>query len=335
MSSLHKRMQKATFEEQPRTRKGAKYATGRWTEKEHYLFLLAVRDHGRDWKKIEEYVKSRSSTQARSHAQKVLKDDVVDYLDDEIDKLAEIYDKPLVQEKKVDSLSSTKTHSQGSVKGAKGKRKSKRNRKAKIEKEDINKLLEISKENSILSEKENQSVSIDEEDSIYSEYSYPEESNTKLFSIEKIVKKRNKPGRKRAKVNNTPSVIVTKETLESRKDSVATTSSGSSATAASPANTTTTVVLTPKPKRQKLSNQIALQPQIEENAVVAKHKNGCSDELDQKEVEVDNSETSLKICLKRGVSLQTQDQVRLVENEPEIKTCKTSSARIKSFLIPS
>lgn len=315
MSSLHKRMQKATFEEQPRTRKGAKYATGRWTEKEHYLFLLAVRDHGRDWKKIEEYVKSRSSTQARSHAQKVLKDDVMINLDDEIDKLAEIYDKPPVQEKKADNLSPTKAHSQGSAKGAKGKRKSKRNYKAKIEKEDINELLQISKESSVVSVKENQSVSIDDDASIYSDYSYPEDPNTKLFSIEKIVKKRSKPGRKRAKVNNTPSSIVTKETLENRKDSVATTSSGSSATAASPANTATTVVLTPKPKRQKLSNQIALQTQIEENAVVAKHKNGCSDELDKNEVEVVSSETNLKICLKRGVSLQTQNQVSLVENE--------------------
>lgn len=41
----------------------------------NYHFLLAVKDHGRDWKKIEQVVKTRSSTQARSHAQKVLKED--------------------------------------------------------------------------------------------------------------------------------------------------------------------------------------------------------------------------------------------------------------------
>jgi len=51
----------------------SKTSSGRWTEREHYLFLLAVRQFGRDWKKIEQYVKTRSSTQARSHAQKVLK----------------------------------------------------------------------------------------------------------------------------------------------------------------------------------------------------------------------------------------------------------------------
>ena len=29
---------------------GQKYSTGRWSEFEHYKFLLAVKDHGKDWK---------------------------------------------------------------------------------------------------------------------------------------------------------------------------------------------------------------------------------------------------------------------------------------------
>ena len=50
----------------------AKWNTGRWTKEEHTKFLEAIKIHGRDWKKVQDYVGTRTSTQARSHAQKVL-----------------------------------------------------------------------------------------------------------------------------------------------------------------------------------------------------------------------------------------------------------------------
>lgn len=46
--------------------------TGRWTNEEHQKFLEAIELYGRDWKKVQNYVGTRTSTQARSHAQKVL-----------------------------------------------------------------------------------------------------------------------------------------------------------------------------------------------------------------------------------------------------------------------
>ena len=46
---------------------------GRWTDLEHLIFLAWIIQFGRDWVKIEFYVRTRSSSQARSHAQKVLK----------------------------------------------------------------------------------------------------------------------------------------------------------------------------------------------------------------------------------------------------------------------
>ena len=49
-----------------------KFNTGRWTSEEHKKFLEAIEIHGRDWKKVQDYVGTRTSTQARSHAQKVL-----------------------------------------------------------------------------------------------------------------------------------------------------------------------------------------------------------------------------------------------------------------------
>jgi SHAQKYF class myb-like DNA-binding protein len=47
-----------------------KYNTGRWTSEEHAKFLYALQIYGKEWKKVQEYVGTRTSTQARSHAQK-------------------------------------------------------------------------------------------------------------------------------------------------------------------------------------------------------------------------------------------------------------------------
>ena len=43
---------------------------GRWSLMEHVRFLEALKTYGKNWKKVEEYVATRTSTQARSHAQK-------------------------------------------------------------------------------------------------------------------------------------------------------------------------------------------------------------------------------------------------------------------------
>ncbi len=49
---------------------GSGKQNGRWTQEEHTLFLRALDIYGREWKKVETYVKTRSSAQIRSHAQK-------------------------------------------------------------------------------------------------------------------------------------------------------------------------------------------------------------------------------------------------------------------------
>ena len=47
-------------------------SNGRWTMEEHNKFIEGIIKFGSDWKKIEKYLTSRTSTQARSHAQKFL-----------------------------------------------------------------------------------------------------------------------------------------------------------------------------------------------------------------------------------------------------------------------
>jgi SHAQKYF class myb-like DNA-binding protein len=47
--------------------------TGRWTTEEHQKFLEAYEIFGKDWKKIAEFIGTRSNVQCRTHAQKCLK----------------------------------------------------------------------------------------------------------------------------------------------------------------------------------------------------------------------------------------------------------------------
>lgn len=45
-------------------------STGRWTQKEHILFIEGLKIYGKNWKKVEGYIGTRTGTQIRSHAQK-------------------------------------------------------------------------------------------------------------------------------------------------------------------------------------------------------------------------------------------------------------------------
>jgi SHAQKYF class myb-like DNA-binding protein len=45
-------------------------STGRWTQKEHVLFIEGLKMYGKNWKKVENFIGTRTGTQIRSHAQK-------------------------------------------------------------------------------------------------------------------------------------------------------------------------------------------------------------------------------------------------------------------------
>jgi len=48
----------------------SKFHTGRWTDDEHNQFIKGILEYGNEWKMVQKIIKTRSSTQARSHAQK-------------------------------------------------------------------------------------------------------------------------------------------------------------------------------------------------------------------------------------------------------------------------
>ena len=45
---------------------------GRWNDDEHIRFLEAINIYGNNWREVQKYVKTRSSNQVRSHAQKFI-----------------------------------------------------------------------------------------------------------------------------------------------------------------------------------------------------------------------------------------------------------------------
>jgi SHAQKYF class myb-like DNA-binding protein len=55
---------------QKKMNKDGNFNCGRWTQDEHVRFIEAIMKYGNEWKQVQRHVGTRSSTQARSHAQK-------------------------------------------------------------------------------------------------------------------------------------------------------------------------------------------------------------------------------------------------------------------------
>lgn len=53
-----------------KTRREGNFNCGRWQPEEHERFIEAIMKYGNEWKSVQKHVGTRSSTQARSHAQK-------------------------------------------------------------------------------------------------------------------------------------------------------------------------------------------------------------------------------------------------------------------------
>ncbi|CAI2371302.1 unnamed protein product [Moneuplotes crassus] len=224
-------------------KKDKKFQTGRWTEKEHYLFLLAVKKHGKDWKKIEGFVKTRSSTQSRSHAQKVLKDDLMNNLENEIARLALIYEDNASAQLRPEFSGSSQENSQTLQGGPKTKRKAKRVYKEAIKKIGNENIVQLSNMSSENNDDESKQDQIDDDSYEESEYSYPDDYQTKLFEIEKVKMKTSK--RKRKATKKRCVAMPSKVLANARKDSMLTSASANQSTTLSPVKTSSTESLTP------------------------------------------------------------------------------------------
>jgi SHAQKYF class myb-like DNA-binding protein len=65
--------------------KNGDFTNGRWTQEEHKRFIESILKYGNEWRKVEEYIGTRSSTQARSHAQKFFdKMKIANIIDEEV-----------------------------------------------------------------------------------------------------------------------------------------------------------------------------------------------------------------------------------------------------------
>lgn len=45
-------------------------SSGRWSQEEHHRFIEGLTQYGKNWKKVEDFIGTRSGAQIRSHAQK-------------------------------------------------------------------------------------------------------------------------------------------------------------------------------------------------------------------------------------------------------------------------
>lgn len=66
---IKKRLKEMRIKHKRLNREGS-YNCGRWQPEEHERFIEAIMKFGNEWKQVQKYVGTRSSTQARSHAQK-------------------------------------------------------------------------------------------------------------------------------------------------------------------------------------------------------------------------------------------------------------------------
>jgi len=66
---IKKRLKEMRIKHKRLNREG-NYNCGRWQPEEHERFIEAIMKFGNEWKQVQKYVGTRSSTQARSHAQK-------------------------------------------------------------------------------------------------------------------------------------------------------------------------------------------------------------------------------------------------------------------------
>lgn len=53
-------------------KEGKLYNVGRWSDKEHNAFMEGISIHGTNFREVQKFVKTRTITQLRTHAQKVM-----------------------------------------------------------------------------------------------------------------------------------------------------------------------------------------------------------------------------------------------------------------------
>lgn len=254
-------------------KKEKKFQNGRWTEKEHYLFLTAVKLHGKDWKKIEGIVKTRSSTQSRSHAQKVLKDDLFSNLDQEISRLAQIYETQEQKEEKdaqePAKLESTKTLPSG----VKGRRRAKRAYKEAIKNRENEKVIQLSSMSSENYEDDSGERNLQDDSFEASDYSYPEDFKTKLFEIVKVKRVMKTSKRRRRATRKNDVAKLDSKLVNTRKDSVVTAASASQTAILSPAKTAASDSLTPSLRVRRVEGEFRI-TSFGQNGGVSVDKNG-------------------------------------------------------------
>lgn len=88
-------------------KKKSQFRVGRWDDEEHKVFLQGLQEHGKNWKKIAELIKTRSSVQTRTHAQKYFLKNAKQFAEANT-KTMDLKKQNKTQKKKLDSVTESK-----------------------------------------------------------------------------------------------------------------------------------------------------------------------------------------------------------------------------------
>ena len=301
---------------------GSLVTNGRWSEKEHYLFLLAVKEYGKDWKKIESFVKTRSSTQARSHAQKVLKDELYANLDEEINRLERLYH----FSDAIDSEQTKLIFNQTCMLQHSNKIKRRYSKgQSKVDKLRDNKNgYQTSNKSDEFYEIENENNSHEDDNYDDSDYSYPGDLNMKLFRIEKVIKKKSKSGRKRIKLST--NLIGSKpDEMEWRKDSMIVESKASTELSKSPRKDLINTDALIK-ESLDLPIQKSIMNKIEEKETIPpNNENGWQHKIVENEFPNAEMKRELKIKIWKEYIVQDNDTFIQIEQNEAPQTWKVTN----------
>jgi hypothetical protein len=202
----------------------------------------------------------------------VLNDELYTNLEDEIRKYEGILNKPAKKIQAQEKATPTKAKQQTPKRQPK-RRAKKEERKSSVSNSDVSEDPQSSVSSANIDEVKDEDYLNTEHMEYDSEYSCPEDPNTKLFAIERVIKKKPKRGKKRAKVATTP--VQTKYGDRRKiKDNLAIQSIASTTNSSSPAKTLSQNVVSFKETSGNPSNHIDLKILKEDVKIESNIENG-------------------------------------------------------------
>lgn len=249
----------------------------------------------------------------------MLKDELYANIDEEIDRLERLYNFSADFDSEQAKIYFVQTNFQRSSKPVK-RRNSKGQSKVEIQGDSKNWIKTPNKHDEFL-EMEKESNSYPDDNDEDSNYSYPENLNMKLFTIEKVVKKKPGTGTKRAKLTSYLNLSKHQE-MEKRKDSIAVQSSVSTALSKSPKTDLINTEGLLNKSHDKYQDKVILSKSEEKETIPPNNENGWWHRVVESESFNIRLNEELKVKFRKELLVKDNDTLILEEHHEEPQTWK-------------